>query len=143
LSALEPVPAPPARRRSIWLAALVVVFALAGGVALGIVGDRMYLLMHERIVPRGGIEFLGKHWLRRLDRSLDLNDQQEAQVRAIIERRTEKMLRTLNEVHASMHEEFKATHAEIETVLSPEQREKFRRMQRRWHGGPSRGSSLP
>lgn len=136
MSIPEPVPTPaaPPRSRSIWRAALVVFLAFAGGAALGVVGDRFYLLMHERIVPRGGIEFLGRHWQRRLDRSLDLTPDQEVKVKAIIDRRTQRMLRSLNEVHSKMHQEFRETHAEIEQVLTPEQREKFRRMHRRWHG---------
>jgi Spy/CpxP family protein refolding chaperone len=123
-----------------WLAALVVLFAFAGGLAFGVVADRFYLMMHERIVPRGGIEFLGKHWLRRLDRSLDLTDEQEKQVKSIIDRRTERMIRSLDEVHTNMHEEFNATNAEIEQLLTPDQREKFQRMQSRWHSGAKRRS---
>lgn len=120
-------------RSSVWRAALVVLFAFAAGIALGVVGDRAYLFFHERIVPRGGIEFMGRHLLKRLDRGLDLTDAQEAQARAIIDRHTKQMLEELTSVHRSMHAEFNATHAEIEKILTPEQREKFRRMQRRWH----------
>jgi Spy/CpxP family protein refolding chaperone len=136
LSIPEPVstPAAPQRSKSMWRAALVLFLAFAGGAALGVVGDRFYLLTHERIVPRGGIEFLGRHWQRRLDRSLDLTPDQEVKVKAIIDRRTEGMLRSLNEVHSKMQQEFSETHAEIEQVLTPQQREKFRRMHQRWHG---------
>jgi Spy/CpxP family protein refolding chaperone len=120
-------------RSSVWRAALVVLLAFVAGIAIGIVGDRAYLFFHERIIPRGGIEFMGRHLLKRIDRRLDLTDAQEAQVKAIIDRHTKRMLDELTSVHKNMHAEFNATNAEIETVLTPEQREEFRKMQRRWH----------
>lgn len=121
-------------RSSVVRAAVVVLFAFAAGIAIGVAADRVYLLFHERIVPRGGIEFMGKHLLKRLDRRLDLTDAQEAQVKEIIDRRTKHMLGALDAVHKDMHAEFSATNSEIEKVLTPEQREEFRKMQRRWHG---------
>ena len=121
-------------RRTIWIAALVVVLAFAGGIVAGIIGDRMYLMTHERIVPRGGIEFLARHLIRRLDRSLDLSDEQESQIRAIIDRRAGRIAALERNVHATIHAEFTATHAEIAKILTPQQRQKFERMQRRWHG---------
>ena len=121
-------------RSSVVRAAVVVLFTFVAGIAIGVGADRMYLLFHERIVPRGGIEFMGRHLQRRLDRKLDLSDAQEAQVKAIIDRRTKRMLSALNAVHKDMHAEFEATNAEIEEILTPEQREKFRTMQRGWHG---------
>ena len=131
-------PPAPSRRRSILLAAVVVVLAFGAGVIAGVVGDRVYLATHERILPRGGIEFVGKHLLHRLDRRLDLTDEQEAQVQAIIERRTQRMLGSWNEVHKTFHDELNAAHTEIAEVLTPEQRAKFEEMQRRWHGHRSK-----
>lgn len=121
-------------RRNVLRAALVVGFVFAGGMAAGVVADRAYLVMHERIVPKGGIEFIGKHLLRRLDRALDLTDAQEAEVRAIVNRRTQRMFDKSDELHATLHNEFMAAHSEIALILTPEQRTKFDQMQRRWHG---------
>ena len=128
-------PAPvPARGRNIVIAAIVVVLAFGAGIATGVIGDRMYLVTHERIIPRGGIEFIGKHLVHRLDRSLHLTPVQQAEIEKIIDRRTQRMLASSDQLHRAIYEEFAATHAEIETVLTPEQREKFKRMQKRWHG---------
>lgn len=121
-------------RRNVVRAALVVALVFAGGIVFGVVADRAYLVMHERIIPKGGIEFIGKHLLRRLDRSLDLSDAQEAEVRAIVNRRTQRMFEKSDELHAALHSEFIAVHTEIARILTPEQRTKFDQMQRRWHG---------
>jgi Spy/CpxP family protein refolding chaperone len=120
-------------RRTVIAAALVVALAFAAGVATGFIGDRIYLMTHERIIPRGGIVWFGRHLIQRLDRSLDLTDGQKAQIEEIIDRRTQRMLASTDSVHQALHAEFEATHAEIEKVLTPEQREKFQRMQKRWH----------
>jgi Spy/CpxP family protein refolding chaperone len=122
------------RRRALWLALLVVAMTFAAGLVAGIAADRMYLVAHERVLPPGGIRFLARHMVRRLDRSLDLTDVQEAQVRAIVDRRTGRMMVKWDEVHTAFHEEFGAAHSEIAAVLTPEQRQKFARMQARWHG---------
>ena len=126
--------APPPRRRSILVAAIVVFLAFGAGVVIGVISDRVYLLKHDRIIPRGGIEFMGKHLVKRLDRSLDLTDAQQVQIEAIIDRRTKRMLASSDAVHRAIYDEFTATHTEIEKVLTPEQRAKFERMQHRWHG---------
>lgn len=129
----------PVRRRSALAATAVVILAFVAGIAAGIVGDRIYLVTHQRIIPRGGIEFMGRHLIRRLDRSLELTDAQEAQIEEIVERRTRRMLESSDAVHRAIRDEFAATHTEIEKVLTPEQREKYRRMQHRWHARGHRG----
>jgi hypothetical protein len=134
LAVTESPSAAPPRRRSVLVAALVVVLTFGAGIVIGVIGDRIYLLRHERVIPRGGIELLGKHLIKRLDRSLDLTDAQQAQIEAIIEQRTRRMLASSDALHRAIYEEFTATHSEIEKVLTPEQREKFKRMQERWHG---------
>jgi Spy/CpxP family protein refolding chaperone len=61
--------------------------------------------------------------LNRLDHHLDLTDAQEKQIRAIFERR-----------HSRMAEEIASTNAEIERVLNPEQREKFKKLRMHLRG---------
>lgn len=130
----DPDAAPvPSRRRSVILAAVVIVLTFFAGVVVGVIGDRVYLVRHQRVIPTGGIELMGRHLIRRLDRSLDLTAAQEAQVAEIIDRRTERILESSDAVHRIIYDEFAATHAEIEKVLTPEQREKFQRIQKHWH----------
>ena len=127
-------PAVTSRRSTVVRAVLVVALVFAAGVATGFVGDRAYLLFHDRVIPRGGLEFVAKHMLRRMDRELDLTPAQEAQVKAILDRGTERMSGRMKSLHESLHEEFDVTRREIATVLTPEQRSKFEKMQQRWHG---------
>ena len=128
---VEPVTS---RKSTVLRAVLVVVLVFAAGVATGFVGDRAYLLFHDRVIPRGGLEFMAKHMLRRMDRELDLSPAQEAQVKAILDRGTERMGGRMKSLHDALHEEFEVTSREIEAVLTPEQRVRFEKMQHRWHG---------
>ena len=121
----------PVRRSMVLRAVLVVVIVFAAGVATGFVADRAYLLFHDRVIPPGGLEFMAKHLLRRMDRELDLTAAQEAQVKAILDRGTQRMVGKTKSLHDALHEEFEVTRGEIETVLTPEQRVK---LQHRWHG---------
>lgn len=61
--------------------------------------------------------------LNRLDHHLDLTDTQEKQIRTIFERR-----------HSRMAAEIASTNAEIERVLTPDQREKFKKMRMHLRG---------
>ncbi|MGH9456523.1 MAG: hypothetical protein ACRD2J_02670 [Thermoanaerobaculia bacterium] len=117
------------RRRLAAAVVLALVF-LAGAIA-GIVGDRIFLVVHERVLPPGGFDFFARHMVRRLDYRLDLTDAQEAQVRRILETRTERMQGMMASVHGELHGELAAAHEEIAAILTPEQREKFERMRMR------------
>ncbi len=105
-------------RRTIVIAAVVVIAAFAAGIVAGIAGDRLF---HRRFARQ---PLMWAAMIHRLDRHLDLTDAQRKQVHQILERR-----------HASlegrMRQEIEATNAEIERLLTPEQREKFRKMRMR------------
>lgn len=74
--------------------------------------------------PRGPMpQIAATMMLNRLDHHLDLTDAQEKQIRAIFERR-----------HARMIEEIASTNAEIERVLTAEQRTKFQQMRMHLRG---------
>ncbi len=106
------------------VAAVVLVVTFVTGVVAGIGLARF---AHLSRGPRGPIPQFATHMmLSRLDKHLDLNDAQEAQIRTIFERR-----------HKQMVEEIATTNTEIERVLTPEQREKFKRM--RMHLAGRRG----
>ncbi len=98
----------------------VIVLVLTFGTGL-VVGFGVGRFAHLRPRPEIGMRLM----LNRLDHHLDLTDAQESQIRAIFERR-----------HAKMRDEIAQTNAEIEKVLTAEQREKFRKM--RMHLGARR-----
>jgi Spy/CpxP family protein refolding chaperone len=122
-------------------AALLVVGALLAGVVLGIAGDRAYLWHAHRIAPPHGarIGMLVEH----LDHELNFTPQQKQQAAQIIERHRARMEALSASIRPQMRQELDATGAEIEKILTPEQRTKFQsmqlhrqqhRMNRRGHG---------
>lgn len=110
---------------------IVAVFALAvtfvAGAAVGVVADRFY---HRRgPMP----EFATHALVRRLDRHLDLNDQQQKKVAEIIERHHTRINSLFGAVRPRVREEIEQANREIEQVLTPEQRVKFEQMKMRMH----------
>jgi Spy/CpxP family protein refolding chaperone len=61
----------------------------------------------------------------RLTKELNLSPQQKTQVQQIIERHRAKIDATMANVRPQVRQEVEATNAEIETVLTPEQKTKF------------------
>jgi len=124
------------------IALLVVVFA--GGVAAGVIADRFVLMRQARVLPSGGIDLLTRHLATRLDRKLDLTEAQEAEVRAILDRRKKNVFTEWNGLHSRLHREIEEANGEIAALLTSEQREEFNRMHRRWRrhgpGEPKQGS---
>ena len=121
-------------------AALLIVGALLAGTVLGIAGDRAYLWHTHRIAPPHGarLGMLVEH----LDRQLNFSPQQKQAVAQIVERHRARIEALSASVRPQMRQELDATNAEIEKVLTPEQRTKFEslqlhRQQRRMnHRGP-------
>jgi Spy/CpxP family protein refolding chaperone len=97
------------------LAAAALLLTFATGLFVGFGVGRF---SHFARMSRGGPPpFATRMMLARLDHRLDLTDAQEKQIRAIFEKR-----------HARMQQELSETNAEVERVLTPAQREKFKAM---------------
>jgi len=102
------------RGKTTIVAVLVLMLTFASGLIVGVVVGRVGVMRSMRgPMP----EFAAHMLMHRLDRQLDLSETQEKEIRAIFEKR-----------HARMRGEIEETNAEIEKVLTPAQREKFRRM---------------
>jgi Spy/CpxP family protein refolding chaperone len=115
------------------IAAIVVVLAFVAGFAAGVVTDHLVMLRRGPGMP----PMVAHAMAGRLDRHLDLTDEQRRKIEEILERRHGAMDRLWAEMHPRMRVEIDATNAEIERVLTPEQREKFREMRMRL--GPRHG----
>jgi Spy/CpxP family protein refolding chaperone len=118
---------------------LLIVGALLAGVVLGIAGDRAYLWHSHQLMPRHAphLGMIVEH----LDRQLNFTPQQKAAVTQIVERHRQRIEALSASVRPQMRQELDATNAEIEKVLTPEQRTKFQqlqqqRQQRRNRRGP-------
>lgn len=123
----------PTRGRKIVAAALLLLLTFAAGVAVGVVGDRIALLRSHRVIPKGHAKFVSGKVLHALTRKLDLTPVQQTQVREILDRRSDAIERAAAALEPKVREEMKAAHIEIERVLTPEQKEKLRRMHARWN----------
>src|SRR5688572_32665556 len=72
--------------------------------------------------------FPTKMMVNRLDRRLDLTDQQRAQVEQIIRRHHTAITTMWRGLHPRVHSEIEQANAEITRILTPEQRKKFERI---------------
>ena len=99
--------------KTVVIASIVVLVAFVAGFCAGIFADHVVHRLRGPHPPR----FASRMMIERLDRHLDLTDAQRAKIEEIIQRR-----------HRSIGGEIEAANAEIERVLTPEQRQKFARM---------------
>ncbi|MEA2164300.1 MAG: hypothetical protein QOK37_2427 [Thermoanaerobaculia bacterium] len=106
-------------------AVVVVIVAFLAGILVGVAGDHLYLIRSGRLAPRHNSRFAADRMAERLAGQLDLSAQQKTQVQQIIERHRAKIDATMNSVRPQVRQEVEATNAEIETILTPEQRTKF------------------
>ena len=101
--------------RTTIIAALALVLTFAGGFLAGAFAHRAVVTRLHR-PPHAATRMM----LRHLDLRLDLTDAQHAQVEEI-----------LNRHHARMRGEIEAANAEVERLLTPEQRRRFAKMRMR------------
>jgi Spy/CpxP family protein refolding chaperone len=105
------------------IAIVVLVLTFLAGAAVGVFGAHMAILHGG-----AGAERFPRALLNRLDRRLDLTDQQRAQIAKIINTRHAR-------IASEVRGEVDRANEEIERVLTPEQRVKFQKMRMRMGGG--------
>jgi hypothetical protein len=105
--------------RTAVIAAIALIATFLVGVVVGVVGDRF--LHHPPGPPHPSPEAITRH----LDRKLHFTDQQRAAVLQILQRRQERISEVWESVHPRVRQEVEATNAEIERLLTPEQRKEF------------------
>lgn len=132
MSVTDPTPVPGSPtppRRTVLIATVVVVLAFVAGIIVGAVGSRVWQWRggsHRMHVQ--GIRMMSDRMVHRLDRELDLSDEQRAQIEKILETRTQRIDGVWTRVGPQVRIEIDATNAEIERVLNPEQRQKFQEL---------------
>jgi Spy/CpxP family protein refolding chaperone len=115
-----------------WKAAALLLVCFLGGMVVGVALDRITLVRQHRMLPKGGLQFASKRIAARLDRELELTDQQRAAIDRILSGRGERVEQVWKSVRPAVRAEMERTDAEIEAVLNPEQRERFREIRERW-----------
>ena len=120
--------------RSKVIAAIVVVVAFLAGIVIGVAGDRVWRFRHG--MGRGHApHMMSALILRRLDHELDLTPQQHNAVKQILDAREQRVNALMANVRPQIRQQIDAANAEIEKVLTPEQRVKFQQMRIRRRGG--------
>lgn len=112
----------------------MVILAFIAGAFAGVVGDHLLIIHH--LFPR---HFGSRPILDRLDRELHLTAQQKTQVQQILDRHRAKIESLMGNVRPQIRAEIDATNAEIDKILTPEQRAEFAKMKMRMphrRGGP-------
>lgn len=124
-------------------AVFVVIAAFIGGLFVGIAGDRFYLFHHGRLFPpRQARDFAAHRIVDHLDRELHLSPQQRSQVQQIVDRHRTRIDSIMGGVRTQVRQELEVANGEIEKVLTPEQREQFKKIRMRLHG-PRHGMRPP
>ena len=106
-------------------AVVVVVVAFIAGLIVGVAGDHLYLLHSGRLFPRHAARFAADRMADHLGKELQLTAQQKTQVQQIIERHRAKIDATMSSLRPQVRQEIDATNAEIDRLLTPEQRTTF------------------
>lgn len=120
---------------------IIAVLALVLTFTVGFVAG---FAVHRVMGPPGpGHAAAPRMMLRHLDFRLGLTDAQSAQIEAILERRHQRISEIRDTTRPRMLAEINAANAEIEKVLTPEQREKFASMRLRLGHPGGRGRKGP
>ncbi|NUM74021.1 hypothetical protein HUU40_06650 [candidate division KSB1 bacterium] len=83
--------------------------------------------MFEREMRRPPISRRGMFDVDRMQKHLDLSEAQRREVEAIVEKYRDQIQEHIERVEPPMRELMRGLRAEVEQVLTPEQREKFQR----------------
>ena len=118
---MTPTPSPSNTRTT---AFVVVIIAFVAGLFVGIAGDRLYF---HRMFP-GRRDFGSGRIVERLNRELRLTPDQKSQVQKIVDSHRTHIESILGPVRPQIRKELDATNAEIEKVLTPDQRARFEKM---------------
>ena len=110
--------------------------AFIAGLFVGIAGDRLYF---HRMFP-GRRDFASRRIVDRLSSELHLSSQQKTEVQQIIDRHR---VRIDTVIRPQMRQELDAMNAEIDKVLTADQRAEFAKMRMRMAGRHGMGGGPP
>ena len=146
MSVTDPAAPPPAPARATSakvLAVLTVLVAFGVGVLVGVLGFWGWIVHHHG----GRAPFfgdLGEHRIiRHLDHELNLTPAQHDAVVRIVHAHRQRIDVIFSQLHPQIRQEFDQANAEIEKILTPEQRVKFERMRSRHSRRHMPGESSP
>ena len=115
------------------IAVVTVIATLIVGFLLGVVADRVWLYRHGPRFGPHAQRFTTERIVKRLDGELHFTDQQRAQVTQIIQARQQRIAAIQLGVRPQIRAQIDQTNAEIDKILTPEQRIKFQQIKMRVH----------
>ena len=139
MSTPDPLSQPRANART--FAIVTVIIAFIAGLLIGVVGDRFYSFRHRDRAGMRGSRFMTQRIVSYFDRQLHLSAQQKEQVTQILEARRQRISAITAAARPQIRREIDEGNAEIEKLLTPEQRVKFNEMKMRML--PRRDRELP
>jgi Spy/CpxP family protein refolding chaperone len=111
---------------------LLVLAALIVGVLIGVAGDHLFLIHRHELFRR---EFEPHRIADRLDRELHLTPLQKSEIQRILDTHHQRMHDIMSNARPRMRQEIEAGNAEIEKILTPEQRVQFQHLKMRMPPG--------
>ncbi|HXG58816.1 MAG TPA: hypothetical protein VNL91_07320 [Thermoanaerobaculia bacterium] len=132
MSAIDPATAPRGTRAKT-TAVLVVIVTFVAGALVGVAADRFYLASRRDRFPSYFARAMTPRIVKHLDRRLDLTPDQRRQVEEVLERHRGRIDAISRATRPQIRREIEAANAEIEKILTPEQRERFAKMKMRIH----------
>ena len=123
-----PEPVPQSRSNAKTFAIVTVFVAFIAGLAIGVVGDRLYVVRHRDRVGARGARLMTERIVAHLDSELHLTLQQRDEVTRIVDARRERISAITSAVRPQIRREIEDANAEIEKLLTPEQRVQFDKM---------------
>jgi len=116
----------------------VIAVAFICGILIGVAADHAYLLHARRLMPSHFPGRVPRMFVDHITRTLDLTPEQRKTVEQILERRRARVASIWTNVRPQITREIEETNAEIEKILTPEQREKFAKVKMRMGPGHPR-----
>lgn len=113
----------------------VIVLAFICGALVGVVADHAYLFHSRRLIPSHFPAHVPRVFVDHLSRALDLTPPQRVAVEQILERRHARLAAIWTNVRPQVTREIDETNAEIDKLLTPEQRAKFEKVKMRMTQG--------
>ncbi len=117
---------------------VTVVVAFIAGLMIGVVGDRIYVVRHRDRFGMRGQRFMTARIVAHLDNELHLTPPQRDAVTRILEDRRARISAIAADVRPQIRREIEIGNAEIEKLLTPEQRAHFDKMKIRMLPGHDR-----
>jgi len=132
VSATDPIPVMPVppprssgRGSTVLVAGGILLLTFVAGIVLGAVGDRVLLWFHPPHYPSA------KFLAARLDRRLHFSPEQRKEVERILTQRQDRIRQIWDSVRPQVRQEIDQTNAEIERILTPEQKAEFEKIRMR------------